>query len=146
MLENARRRITDQGRYDDGVGRLYRCVEMFHQWRLQDEHGLQATGVKWENVGEEARAEFLRRTGFSELPKHLDLGGSRALDGVLSGVGEGDGNLFRDLLQKRNNSILAHGLEPIGEASAKRFLGHVEELVGNAEVRGRAAHPYLGGM
>jgi len=30
MLENARRRIADQGRYDDGVARLYRCVEMWH--------------------------------------------------------------------------------------------------------------------
>jgi CRISPR-associated protein (Cas_Cas02710) len=34
MLENARRRIADQGRYDDGVARLYRCIEMWHQWRL----------------------------------------------------------------------------------------------------------------
>ncbi len=30
MVENARRRIEDQGRYDDGVARLYRSVEM---WR-----------------------------------------------------------------------------------------------------------------
>ena len=34
MLENARRRITDQGRYGDGVARLYRCVEMWHQFAL----------------------------------------------------------------------------------------------------------------
>jgi hypothetical protein len=34
MVENARRRITDQGRYDDGVARLYRAVEMWHQWRF----------------------------------------------------------------------------------------------------------------
>jgi len=34
MVENARRRIVDQERYDDGIARLYRSVEMWHQWRL----------------------------------------------------------------------------------------------------------------
>lgn len=30
MVENARRRIVDQKRYDDGVARLYRSMEMWH--------------------------------------------------------------------------------------------------------------------
>lgn len=145
MLENARRRITDQGRHDDGVARLYRCIEMFHQWHLQSEYGISATGTNWGSVGDEVKAEFLAGTGYGELPKHLDLGGSRALDGILSGDREEEGNLFRDLLRQRNNSILAHGLEPIGEVSARRFLHHTEGMVGNAEVRVMAAHPYLGG-
>src|SRR5829696_1303592 len=46
MLENARRRIVDQGRYDDGVARLYRCVEMYHQWRLQS-RGVSTGKVDW---------------------------------------------------------------------------------------------------
>jgi hypothetical protein len=45
MLENARRRISDQGRYDDGVARLYRTVEKRHQWRLQDLHSVSTKRV-----------------------------------------------------------------------------------------------------
>jgi CRISPR-associated protein (TIGR02710 family) len=50
MLENARRRIADQGRYDDGVARLYRAVEMWHQWRLLEHHSISTKGVRWEMV------------------------------------------------------------------------------------------------
>jgi CRISPR-associated protein (Cas_Cas02710) len=46
MLENARRRIVDQGRYDDGVARLYRTIEMWYQWRLQ-KHSVSAEKVNW---------------------------------------------------------------------------------------------------
>jgi len=110
MLENARRRIVDQKRYDDGIARLYRCVEMFHQWRLHNEHKVRATDTNWENVPEEARAKFLEKTGVSDLLEHLNLGHSRALDAILSKTENEDTNLFRDLLRQRNNSILAHGL------------------------------------
>jgi hypothetical protein len=49
--------------------------------------------------------------------------------------------VLRDLLQKRNHSILAHGLEPIGEKSAVRFLEYVDAMVDtkNREVR----RPYV---
>jgi CRISPR-associated protein (TIGR02710 family) len=140
MLENARRRIADQGRYDDGVARLYRCVEMFHQWRLHEEHGIKATGTNWNKVPEEARTKFMEKAGVPELPAHLNLGHARALDAVLSGTSVEDSNLFRDLLRQRNNSILAHGLEPIGENSARRFLEYVDEIVGEARISVAARH------
>jgi len=55
MVENARRRIADQGRYDDGGARLYRAVEMWHQWRLLKRHSISTTGVRWKEISEEAR-------------------------------------------------------------------------------------------
>lgn len=140
MLENARRRIVDQKRYDDGVARLYRCVEMFHQWRLQEEHGVRATDTNWEKVPEAARKRFVERTGLAEVPEHLNLGHACALDEVLSGTDEEDANVFRDLLRQRNNSILAHGLEPIGGSAARRFLEYVDGVVGEAGVSASARH------
>src|SRR5215208_5373291 len=59
MVENARRRIADQGRFDDGVARLYRCVEMWHQFRLLERYSLTTKGIQWDKVPEEVREKFL---------------------------------------------------------------------------------------
>lgn len=144
MLENARRRIEDQGRYDDGVARLYRALEMWHQWRLLSAHSIETAAVSWEKVSEEARTRFLEGAGLSELPRELDLSRARMLDGVLSGEEFAEDNTYRDLLQKRNHSILAHGLEPIGEAAARRFLEYVDARVDEPRIRAVARHVRLG--
>jgi CRISPR-associated protein (TIGR02710 family) len=140
MLENARRRITDQGRYDDGVARLYRAVEMWHQFRLKERYSLATKDILWDKVPEEAKDEFLIATGFADLPEDLDLMRARTLDLILCGENTEESNVLKDLLQKRNSSILAHGLKPIGEASAKRFLEYVGSMVDKPETRTAAEH------
>jgi CRISPR-associated protein (TIGR02710 family) len=142
MLENARRRIVDQGRYDDGVARLYRCVEMWHQWRLQ-KHSISTDKVAWEKVDEKSRERFLKDAGLSELPEVLGLRHARLLDHILSGADVEDEAVLCDLLQKRNRSILAHGLEPIGKDAALRFLEYVDGMVEATEVRSAAEHAWL---
>jgi hypothetical protein len=142
MLENARRRIVDQSRYDDGVARLYRTIEMWHQWRLQA-RSVSTEKIEWENVDGKAQERFLRAAGLRELPQVLALHHARLLDGILSGMDLDDEAVLRDLLQKRNRSILAHGLEPIGKDAALRFLGYVDKLVEAPEVRSAAEHATL---
>jgi CRISPR-associated protein (TIGR02710 family) len=142
MLENARRRIVDQDRYDDGVARLYRCVEMWHQWRLS-QYSISTERVSWEKLDEGAREQFLEEAGLSELPEILALHHARLLDHTLSGDVAEDDAVLRDLLQKRNRSILAHGLEPIGEKAAFRFLEYVDRLVEAPETRAGAGHATL---
>ncbi len=144
MVENARRRILDQGRYDDGVARLYRTVEMWHQWRLLKRQSVSTKGTRWEQVPAEAKAKLRENTGLTELPKNLDLMRARTLDRILNNEESvEDDNLFRDLLQKRNDSILAHGLKPIGEAPARKFLDYVDAMVNRPQVRTMAEHPRL---
>lgn len=145
MLENARRRIQDQGRYDDGVARLYRTVEMWHQWRLS-RNSIRTDKVSWTHVDEEARTRFLEETKSKELPPVLDLMKARVLDRILNGRVPGEDPVLRDLLQKRNRSILAHGLEPIGEKSAVRFLQYVDAMVDKPEIRTGAEHARLRGL
>jgi hypothetical protein len=142
MLENARRRIVDQGRYDDGVARLYRTIEMWHQWRLQA-RSVSTEKIEWDKLDEKAQKRFLRAAGLRELPQVLALHHARLLDGILSGTEVEDEAVLRDLLQKRNRSILAHGLEPIGKDAAFRFLGYVDEMVEAPEVRSAAEHARL---
>jgi CRISPR-associated protein (TIGR02710 family) len=140
MLENARRRIDDQGRYDDGVARLYRAVEMWHQCRLQNQWSISTKQVDWERLDESVQERFLEVTGLSRLPETLDLVRARTLDGILGNEAHKDDNVLRDLLQKRNSSILAHGLDPIGESSADRFARYVVAMVDEPEVRAKAEH------
>jgi CRISPR-associated protein (TIGR02710 family) len=145
MLENARRRVADQGRYDDGVARLYRCVEMWHQWHLS-RSSVSTAGVDWSKVDEAARKEFLAATGLEEPPRVLDLARARVLDRILNGAVPEDDAVLRDLLQKRNHSILAHGLEPIDGRSALRFLEYVDAMVDVPEARVGAEHATLRGL
>jgi len=142
MLENARRRIEDQGRYDDGVARLYRTVEMWHQWRVS-RHSIRTNKMSWTQVDEEAQRRFLEETKLEELPPVLDLMRARVLDRILNGGVAEDDPVLRDLLQKRNHSILAHGLDPIGEKSAVRFLEYVDVMVDEPEIQRRAEHARL---
>lgn len=142
MIENARRRILDQGRYDDGVARLYRAVEMWHQWRLK-KHSISTEKVGWDRIDESVREEFLAYTGLERLPETLDLTRARALDHVLEKRAPEEDKLLRDLLQKRNNSILAHGLEPIEGQSAIRFLEYVDEMVDSPDTKDSASHASL---
>jgi hypothetical protein len=83
------------------------------------------------------------------LQEHLEgtfVGRARALDHILSVDLAEDDNVLRDLLRQRNGSILAHGLEPVGEASAKRFLSYVDEMVDRPQIRAQATHPRLEGL
>lgn len=140
MVENARRRISDQRRSDDGVARLYRAVEMYHQWRLLENHSISAKKVEWEKVDDESKERFLEATKLEHLPEYLDLTRARRLDLVLGGESREDDNVLRDLLRQRNGSILAHGLEPIGENSARRFLAYVDEVVDESRISASARH------
>ena len=130
MVENARRRIVDQGRYDDGVARLYRSVEMWHQWRLQSYYSISTKAVKWqEQVDEDIRKQFLEAVQTKELPRQLGLKHARILDHLLEGKGLVDDAEFQGLLSARNSSILAHGMIPIRPQTAEKFLKYLDALV-----------------
>ena len=146
MLENARRRIRDQGRYDDGVARLYRCVEMWHQWRLWEGHSISTESVDWNKLDGRVKERFLEATVTTDLPEELGLIRARTLDKILSGDEAVEDEVLRDLLRQRNNSILAHGLAPIGKKAADRFLRYVDEIIDAAEVQTRAEHARLTGL
>lgn len=145
MLENARRRIGDQGRHDDGVARLYRTIEMFHQWRLS-QRSIDTVNVDWSKVDEESKKLFLGQMGLAELPSYLDLLRARTLDLILHEESSEKEPVLRDLLRQRNHSILAHGLNPIGEKSARRFLEYVDGLIEASDTRAGAEHLTLRGL
>ena len=63
MRRNLRRRITDQSRYDDGVARLYRAVEMWHRIEGFNRSSISTKQVDSDSLMRACRERFLESTG-----------------------------------------------------------------------------------
>lgn len=115
LLNNAQRRIAEK-KFDDAVARFYRAVELIAQIKLRAK-GVETSNVNTENLPQELRDKYEslhNDKGKIQLPLYKGYE-------LLSDFGEELGKNFfddhelRHLLEKRNNSILAHGFKPISE-------------------------------
>ncbi|MCD6474476.1 MAG: TIGR02710 family CRISPR-associated protein [Thermoplasmata archaeon] len=133
LLNNAMRRI-EEGKYDDAVARLYRCIEMIAQYRLKKEYGIDASNVDtWKlkiDLGMEEKLvekyEKRAEKGIVKLALQQDYE-------LLRDLGDELGNMKEDkelnnLLKKRNDSILAHGTTPISKEDAEKLYEKVIEM------------------
>lgn len=119
LLANAQRRAAE-GRYDDAVARLYRAIEAVAQVQLRQQHGLPDTErVPLDRVPESLRGQWAARAEEGTLKLGLqddyvllrefsDPLGRRFLE-----LGLHDRE--RSPLVSRNQSILAHGFQPVGK-------------------------------
>lgn len=127
LLANAERRAIE-GKYDDAVARLYRAVEVIGQMLLA-RHNLDTSALSLENLPPEWRGKY--RT-FGE-PIRLGQEQSFAL---LEALGEQTGRQYlenknlRNYLRKRNNSILAHDLEPMTGNTYEELSREANHLAG----------------
>ena len=63
------------------------------------------------------------------MPEGLGLRHARTLDHLLSGKDpEEEDAAFQKLLSACNSSILAHGVDPIGQRTAEKFLQYLDTL------------------
>jgi CRISPR-associated protein (TIGR02710 family) len=147
LLANARRRF-DERRLDDAVARLYRAIEALAQARLREAHCIADTG----------------HVPFDRLPTPLrDTMAARARDGVLffglqddyaflQSTDDDLGRRFHELglddrerspLTARNQSILAHGFEPISD-KVYQGLWNAAMCLSGTEEAALPAFPRLG--
>jgi CRISPR-associated protein (TIGR02710 family) len=119
LLGNASRRAR-QGRFDDAVARLYRAIEASAQIRLRD-HGFSDTGnVTLESLPEALRSRWRSRAEADSLKLSLQDDYD-----LLCALGDPLGKRFFDLklndkgssLSMRNQSILAHGFQSVGDGA-----------------------------
>jgi len=110
LFSNANRRMR-QGRYDDSCARTYRCLEAIAQHVLTVEFGLTQPEIGKIGGLEKCYVEL------SSRGHPLGIKFSRIRD------------KFTGLLTLRNNSILAHGWQPIGEEGTRSILGVAEEFL-----------------
>ena len=136
LMNNVRRRM-EEGKYDDAVARLYRITELIAQYVLRTKYEVNSSDVDvWhlKTLGKMERKtiekyEALRDEGGKiKLPLRKDFE-------LLHDLGDEVGKRFledkrmEDLLRRRNDSILAHGLVSVKKEDAERMFENVKEYV-----------------
>jgi CRISPR-associated protein (TIGR02710 family) len=145
LLNNARRRGKEEAKYDDAVARLYRTIELVAQYQLRTKHNIQTSAVHVEQLNE----ELAKKWDVNNNSSKIQIGLERAYELLAAkndpiGARFHDDNKLKNLLSKRNTSILAHGLEPVtvktyAELYKKTFeyarsaIKNLERLVADAQ-------------
>jgi CRISPR-associated protein (TIGR02710 family) len=117
LLRNAERRAV-QHRYDDAIARLYRAVELFAQVRLKTPHGIDTGNVEVNGLPAEHREAWrsrMRDDGKLVLGLREDYQLLEQLGDTVGEVWKPQEARVMDSLKRRNESIGAHGLSPMGE-------------------------------
>lgn len=131
LLHNAQRRAAER-RYDDAVARLYRAFEALAQVRLRERHGIPDTKrVPLNRLPDWLRAEWAPRVRDNAV-----FIGLQDAYRLLKELGDDLGGRFTDLgldddrspLVARNQSILAHGFEAVGEGVHKSLYEKLSQL------------------
>lgn len=133
LINNASRRI-EEGKYDDAIARLYRTIELIAQIKLAGE-GLDDLSEQKFMIEDLKRKKVDIRgyEDYADEKGRLKLGLANKFN-LLKDMGweEADkvyleNNKLKDLLKKRNSSILAHGLEPVEKKTATELFDAVKE-------------------
>jgi CRISPR-associated protein (TIGR02710 family) len=133
LLNNARRRMADK-RYDDAAARIYRALELYGQIVFHEVVGCSNSEVRPDLVPKEIREEFVRK--YSDGHKKVIKLPLRATFEFLKCLGNEAGIRFFERLKEikniqtsRNESILAHGIRPVGEKAAESIWNTVSDFL-----------------
>jgi CRISPR-associated protein (TIGR02710 family) len=122
LLNNADRRAY-RGYFDDAVGRLYRATELFAQIRLKNSHGLDSGNMKLNDLPSELRPKYQNRVREGNrlvFGLRDDYALLADLNDPLGLAFEMKSKQIMDTLKKRNNSIFAHGSNPLSSADYRK--------------------------
>lgn len=116
LLLNAARRAA-QGRYDDGVGRLYRAVELTAQAWLRQRYDLDTSNVDVTRVPEAMKARLEKERDEKGVVKIGLLGAWDVIaafpDDPIGATFLSERSALLNFLSVRNGSLFAHGQRPI---------------------------------
>lgn len=137
LLNNADRR-ADRGYFDDAVGRLYRATEMFAQVRLKTAHNLDSDKMKLGDLPADIRQKYqsrVRRDNRLPLGLRDDYALLLDLNDPLGILFESKSRKITDTLNKRNDSIFAHGIRPLSDSDYRK----VKEVLAGFIAEGASA-------
>ncbi len=129
LLANALRRADDGYHYDDAVARLYSAIEKTARLQLLMVHGLDNSNLNPDRIADATvRDKILSactdaRDGTIKLPLHKSFKLLQWLDDPLGTRYAELAEELRKILNVRNMSILAHGLEPVRKETFDTMLG-----------------------
>jgi CRISPR-associated protein (TIGR02710 family) len=136
LISNAERKGNEQQKYDDAVARLYRTMELMAQYKLKTQYGINPSKAETSKIPEELLKKWniASETETIKLSLERDYELLKALGDKLGEKYEEDKEL-KNLLSKRNTSILAHGLEPVNKQTYRHLriktLEYAENTVKN---------------
>ena len=128
-------RCAKQGRYDDAVARWYRMVEWTAQWQIKEQLGFATNDFPRDELPEGMRGktngEGAIKVGLSDAWKII----AAKCNGACREFAEREASSLRSHLDKRNQSILAHGFRPVSQTdwqeldqwTRERFLPMLRE-------------------
>jgi predicted MPP superfamily phosphohydrolase len=114
LINNAKRRGTEEKKYDDAVARLYRTIELIAKHQLKGKYNIDPSAAKPTDIPE----ELYKKWNTNKTTPKIKLGLEKAYE-LLNAKNHPLGKKFaqdkklKDLLSKRNTSILAHNLKPV---------------------------------
>jgi CRISPR-associated protein (TIGR02710 family) len=129
LLLNAERR-SQRGRNDDGVGRLYRALELLAQVRLKLAYGLKTENIDRSKLPEAVAQRYAKVEGKLQMPLHrsyellTELGNDPL--GDLYEIHQKD---LTKILKIRNKSLFAHGFTPISASQFTEVDGVMGEFI-----------------
>ena len=136
LICNAERRGKEQQKFDDAVARLYRTIELIAQYKLKRQYNINPSKAETSKIPKELLEKWSipKKTETIKLSLERDYELLKALGDKLGQKYEEDKQL-KNLLSKRNMSILAHGLEPVNKQTYQQLytitLEYAEKAVVN---------------
>ena len=133
LINNANGKAEDY-RYDDGIARLYRSLELIAQIRLSafnlESSNIDVSILQEKNVSSEVITELEKdkEDGKIKIGLVKDYLLLNELGDELGKYYMENENRIKNLTQKRNNSILAHGLQSQSNEDFEEFLEVVVSL------------------
>ncbi|HYW19413.1 MAG TPA: TIGR02710 family CRISPR-associated CARF protein [Nodularia sp. (in: cyanobacteria)] len=117
LLMNAERRAA-QERYDDAVGRLYRALELLAQIRLLKTYNIKTGDVDIQQLPENLQNQYEQKRSPVKGKIQLALRSNYELlsklpDDPIGKLYQESANKIINALEARNNSLFAHGFQPI---------------------------------
>lgn len=123
---NAQRRAA-QGRYDDAVARGYRLLEWTAQWLLRSRAGIDTGKLQADQLPAEMCITPTRDGSRKAGLHNAWLLVAHHLDGIPAQFAQNEAKRMLDHLKARNQSILAHGYQPIGQQAWQPFGTWLED-------------------
>jgi CRISPR-associated protein (TIGR02710 family) len=138
LVSNAQRRYK-QNKYDDATARLYRALEMVGQIAFETKTGCSTSDVNEEKLPDTIREEYKARYQSPDDKKiRIPLYSAfRVLKEMDHPAGHNFFTLedtFKKILSARNDSIMAHGLNPISRKTYENFSHIIQELFVKGEL------------
>jgi CRISPR-associated protein (TIGR02710 family) len=116
LINNAKRRGMEEKKYDDAVARLYRTIELVAQYTLKKEYNIDSSATKPTDIPE----ELLKKWNMTQTSQKIKIALEKAYELLDAkkhqlGIKFMQDKKLKDLLSKRNTSILAHSLKPVNQ-------------------------------